>query len=233
MRSTRSRRPRKVVPGEDRETSLRRRVVETCREMNAAGINQGTSGNLSARLDDTTFLVTPSGLDYEAMAPEDVVAMEFDGRTKGEGGLEPSSEWRMHRDILVARSDLDAVLHAHPVHATALACHGRGIPAFHYMVAAAGGTDIRCAPYHTFGSTALAEAALEAMEGRRACLLAHHGMLAGGGDPEAALALAVEVETLAAMYLEALRLGEPKALPEDEMTRVLEAFSHYGKARRR
>jgi L-fuculose-phosphate aldolase len=199
---------------------IRARMIATCRQMNAAGLNQGTSGNLSARQGDG-FLITPSSQPYDAMAPGDLVAMAFDGSHRGG---RPSSEWRFHRDILAARPEVGCVLHCHAVHATAIACQLQPIPAFHYMVAVAGGHDIRCAPYATFGSAALSQAAVAALEGRMACLLGQHGMIALGDTPEAALALAVEVEVLARMYLAARVLGEPPVLPEAEMDRVLEQF---------
>ncbi len=207
-------------------TDLRDRMIAACRAMNAKGLNQGTSGNLSARL-GRGFLITPSSLPYDGMVPDDLVAMDFDGHHEGR---RPSSEWRFHRDILAARPEVGAVLHTHSVHATAVACHHRGIPAFHYMVAVAGGRDIRCTPYATFGTAALSEAAVAALEGRMACLLGQHGMIALGETPEAALALAVEVETLARLYIHARAWGEPPVLPDDEMDRVLAQFARmrYG-----
>lgn len=200
--------------------TLRSGLIATCRAMNACGLNQGTSGNLSVRTGEG-LLITPSSLPYDAMVPADIVAMARDGSWSGAPGRRPSSEWRFHRDILCARPEVGAVLHCHAVHATALACQHRAIPAFHYMVAVAGGHDIRCAPYATFGTRALSEAALAALEGRRACLLGQHGMIALGEDPGAALALAVEVEALARVYLAALTLGAPPLLPDDEMDRVI------------
>ncbi len=211
------------------EQDLRALMVETCRSMNSSGLNQGKSGNLSARLDPGVFLVTPSGMDYDSMRPDHIVRMTMQGAAHG--SYAPSSEWRMHRDILLSRPDVCAVLHAHPIRSTALACHGRSIPAFHYMVAVAGGADIRCAAYATFGTQELADNALRALEGRRACLLEHHGMLALGDCPRSAFELATEVETLAAMYLEALTLGEPPRLSNEEMSRVSRAFAGYGQVR--
>ncbi|MBN9061919.1 MAG: class II aldolase [Rhizobiales bacterium 65-9] len=205
---------------------LRARIIETCRAMNRVGLNQGTSGNLSARLDGERCLITPSGLDYDAMTPGDIALLSFDGRWSGRS--RPSTEWRFHRDILRHRPDAGAVLHAHARHATAIACLGLDIPAFHYMVAVAGGDAIRCAPYATFGSQALSDAALAALDGRKACLLAHHGMIAIGETPEKALRLAIEVEALAAIYLSARQIGEPKTLPRGEMARVLRLFATYG-----
>jgi L-fuculose-phosphate aldolase len=143
----------------------------------------------------------------------------------------PSSEWRFHRDIYAEKPEACAIVHTHGVYATALACLGRGIPAFHYMVAVAGGVDIRCAPYATFGTQELSDHALTALRERKACLLAHHGLIATGPNLERALALAVEVEALAQMYWQALQIGEPATLPEAEMLRVLEKFRTYGQPR--
>ena len=205
--------------------SLREAMIATARRMNASGLNQGTSGNLSQRVEEG-FLITPTGMDYEAMVPEDLVLMRFDGGH--EGRRKPSSEWRFHRDLLAARPEVGAVLHAHSMFCTTLACLRRGIPSFHYMVAMAGGVDIRCAPYATFGTEELSRHAVAALEGRKACLLANHGMLALGGDLSSAFKLAVEVETLAAMYWRALQVGEPVLLDSEEMAVVLEKFKTYG-----
>ncbi|NTX34094.1 class II aldolase/adducin family protein [Myxococcus sp. CA033] len=200
-------------------------MIATCRKMNAAGLNQGTSGNLSLRVAEG-FLLTPTGMDYDALAPEDIVLMRLDG--SHEGRRLPSSEWQLHRDLLVARPEVGAVLHAHSMFCTTLACLRRGIPAFHYMVSAAGGVDVRCAAYATFGTEELARRVLEALEGRKACLMANHGMLALGAGLAQAFKLAVEVETLAAMYWRALQVGEPVLLDDEEMARVLEKFKTYG-----
>jgi L-fuculose-phosphate aldolase len=208
------------------EGALRRAVVETARAMNAAGINRGKSGNVSARWPDDGFLVTPSGVRYDRTEPEDIVAVSLDGTAVGR--LAPSSEWRFHRDIYRHRPDVEAIVHTHAPFATTLACLGRGIPAFHYMVAIAGGPDIRCAPYATFGTQQLSDHAVAALEGRKACLLAHHGMIAVGRDLEAALALAVEVETLAEIYWRALQIGAPAILSEEEMQSVIARFASYG-----
>ena len=211
-----------------RELDLRREMIATARRMNASGLNQGTSGNLGQRVEGG-FLVTPTGMDYDALQPEDIVFMRFDGTH--EGRRAPSSEWRFHRDILAARPEVGAVLHAHSMHCTTLACVRRSIPAFHYMVAVAGGDSIRCAPYATFGTQELSDVALEALKGRKACLLANHGMLAVGADLAGAFKLAVEVETLAGMYWRALQVGEPVLLDAREMGVVLEKFRAYGQPR--
>jgi L-fuculose-phosphate aldolase len=205
---------------------LRREIIATALAMNELRINRGKSGNVSARVGHG-FLVTPSGLAYEATKPEDVVAVSLDG--KAAGRRPPSSEWRFHRDIYAARPEVMGVVHTHSPFATTLACLGRGIPAFHYMIAVAGGSDIRCAPYATFGTQKLSNHALAALEGRRACLLANHGMIAIGDSLKAALALAVEVEGLAEQYWRALQICEPTVLSETEMARVLKKFRSYGR----
>jgi L-fuculose-phosphate aldolase len=205
--------------------ALRARVIATALAMNASGINRGTSGNVSARIDGG-FLITPTGLAYRETTPEDIVEMLEGGDALGP--RVPSSEWRFHRDIYRARRDIGAIVHTHAPFATTLACLDRGIPPFHYMIAVAGGADIRCAPYATFGTQELSEGAVSALTDRNACLLSHHGMIATGRDLDAALALAIEVETLAEMYWRALQIGKPALLDDAEMARVLERFRHYG-----
>jgi L-fuculose-phosphate aldolase len=207
------------------QRALREELIATGRRMNGSGLNQGTSGNLSARVDGG-FLLTPSGMDYDTLQPEDLVWMRMDGTY--EGGREPSTEWRIHRDILATRPEVGGVLHAHSMFATSLACLRRPIPAFHYMVTRAGGEDIRCADYATFGTQELSRHVLKALEGRLACLMANHGMVALGATLAGAYRLAVEVETLAAMYWRALQVGEPVLLDAAEMQRVLEKFRTYG-----
>ena len=199
------------------DSVLREEMVETCRRMNSSGINQGTAGNLSVRA-ERGFLITPSGLPYDTMKPEDIVEMDYDGTYVGR---RPSSEWRFHRDILRHRTDIDVVLHCHSVYATTLAVHHKTIPSFHYMTGVAGGTTIRCARYATFGTQALSDAAIEALEGRLACLLGQHGQISLGKSLDKALWLAVEVETISRLYVQALTLGEPPILPDDEMERVI------------
>ena len=205
---------------------LRQAIIRTCLRMNADGINQGTSGNVSARVSEG-MLITPSGVPYDGMMPEAIVFVAANGTWAGD--WRPSSEWRMHLDIYRARSEAAAVVHAHSPHATALSCNRRGIPAFHYMTAVAGGPDLRCARYATFGTQALSEAMLEALEGRRACLLANHGQIAFGSTLDNALWLAGEVETLARQYILASSVGEPTILDPAEMMRVLAAFQDYGR----
>ena len=209
----------------------RRAIIDAARRMNALGLNHGTSGNVGFRVGER-FLVTPSGLDYDAMTPADIVEMRFDGTHVGT--RRPTSEWRFHRDILAARPEVDAVLHSHAVHCTALAVHGMEIPAVHYMVAAAGGTTIRCAPYRTPTTQALSDVALPALEGRGACLLQNHGAVVLGETPEACVALLVEVEYLAALYCRALSVGDaigadPRVISQRKMGEVLEIMKTYGR----
>lgn len=208
------------------DRALRKAVIQTCLQMNAEAINQGTSGNVSARV-DCGMLITPSGVPYEEMAPEAIVFVAADGTWSGD--WRPSSEWRMHLDIYSGRPEAEAVVHTHSPHATGLSCLRRGIPAFHYMVAVAGGHDIRCAAYATFGTEALSAAMLEALEGRRACLLANHGQIAFGASLGKALWLASEVETLARQFAVACSLGSPAIIDAEEMDRVLALFNDYGK----
>ena len=200
-------------------TVLRREMVTICRRMNSSGINQGTAGNLSARTKNG-FLITPSSLPYDTMTPDDLVEMDFDGTFVGR---RPSSEWRFHRDILQNRTDINVVLHCHSMYAATLACHFKTIPSFHYMTAVAGGSTIRCSEYATFGTQALSDHALVALKDRKACLLGQHGQISLGTTLEAALWLAIEVETLSRMYVQVLTLGEPPViLSEEEMARVME-----------
>lgn len=205
--------------------TLRAEVLKTASDMVTSGLNKGKSGNVSVRIDGG-FLITPSGVDYAALRPADVVHVEMSGQSIG--ALKPSSEWRFHRDIYLHRPDVGAVVHAHSPFCTALACAGRGIPAFHYMIAVAGGRDLRCAPYATFGTQELSDYTLGALEGRKACLLANHGMVAVGRTLGRALAMAQEIETLAEQYWRVLQIGPPVILDDDEMDRVLEKFKTYG-----
>ena len=205
---------------------LRKALIATACATNSLGLNQGTAGNVSARTPQG-FLITPSGLPFDQLVPEHVVEMDLEGRAASDP-IAPSSEWRFHRDIFVNRPEVGAVLHAHPPYATALACAHREIPAFHYMVAVAGGKTIPCAPYAVFGTQALSDNVLTALENRHACLLANHGMVAVGPSLEAALELAKEVEELARQYHLSLQIGGPVILSDEAMTTVLERFKTYG-----
>jgi L-fuculose-phosphate aldolase len=208
------------------EAALREAVVAACRALNPLGINRGKAGNVSARCADG-LVITPSGLPYERTSAADLAKVALDGTVLA-GAYAPSSEWHFHCAIYRDRPEVGAIVHTHGPFATALACLDRAIPAFHYMVAKAGGEDIRCAPYATFGSDELARHAVAALQGRNACLLSHHGMIALGRDMDSALALAVDVEALAEIYCHALPLGEPARLDAAEMAKVKEKFRRYG-----
>lgn len=213
------------------ETAIRQSIVEKCRFMNASGLNQGTAGNISARLGGS-MLITPSSTPYEAMAPADIALMPLgkDDYT-WTGPLKPSVEWRFHQDILLARPEIGAVVHTHSTYATVLAIMRKPIPACHYMVAAFGGSDIRCAGYARYGTRALSEEVLLALDGRLGCLMANHGMIAIGADLEKAMALAVELETLARQYHQALSVGDPVILSDEQMEEVKLGFATYGRTR--
>ena len=211
----------------DAERDLRQGVIDACLEMNASRINQGTSGNVSARWENG-LLVTPSGVPYGELEPEDIVFMTFDGKFEAGPGLKPSSEWRFHVDVMADRPDVEAIVHTHSLYATTIAIKGLDIPAVHYMIAAAGGPTIRCAPYATFGTAELSAHAVKALEGRHACILRHHGVIACGPNLKRALWLAGEVETLAKQYHLSLMLGDPPVLPDEEIARVVAKFGTYG-----
>jgi len=209
------------------ENEKRQAIIDACRRMNALGINQGTSGNISLRHKDG-MLITPTSVPYDSMTPEQIVFMEMNGSfTEGQ---RPSSEWRFHLDILRSRGEVEAVVHAHPTYATILAIMGLDIPPIHYMIAVAGGETIRCAPYATYGTQELSEHAIKALEGRMACLLGHHGMIAVGPSLAKALWLAVEVETLARQYHGCLQIGGPPLLSKAEIELVRRKMAGYGHA---
>lgn len=197
--------------------ALRREVLNTGLAMSTQGLSPGRSGNVSARY-GKGLLITPSGMPYQELQPTDIVYVPPSGKP-AVGQLKPSSEWRFHRAIYRARDDVHAIVHSHSLNATALACAEMSIPAFHYMVAVAGGNDIPLAPYATFGTDELAKAAVAALSKRNACLLSHHGQIAVGGSLEAALDLALEVETLAAQYIRVVALGAVRLLDDGEMAR--------------
>jgi L-fuculose-phosphate aldolase len=205
---------------------LRRGVVATAQAMAGLGINQGTSGNVSAR-SGAAMLITPTATPYEDMTPEDVAEVTLaDGAWRGPRA--PSTEWRLHRDIFRARPEAGAVVHCHATYATALSIARRDIPACHYMIAAFGGGDVRCAPYATFGTARFSALAVAALDGRCACLLANHGMVVFGADLRRALWLAVELETLAKQYAASLGVGGPVLLTEAEVAEARAAFAGYG-----
>jgi L-fuculose-phosphate aldolase len=209
--------------------NLRALLVHHANRLLPLGLATGSSGNLSVRIAGG-MLITPSGIAYDTLVPEDMVPVQFTGAGTAtwQHALDPSSEWLMHQAVYQARPEAGAVVHGHPTYTTVLAIQGLGIGPLHYMVAAAGGPDIRCAPYHTYGTAALSQAAVAALQGRKACLLAHHGLLAFEHSLDKAMWLAREVETLAQQTVMCMALGGPRWLPEAEIATVVDKFSRYG-----
>ncbi len=212
-----SMRPESRATYRQKRQAKRQSIIDACREMNRLGINQGTSGNISLRHDDG-MLITPTSVPYDTMQADQIVFIKLDSDPAPT--QRPSSEWRFHRDILKARPEVNAVVHAHPPFATILAIMGLEIPAVHYMIACAGGDTIRCAPYATFGTEELSHHAVTALAERSACLLAHHGMIVVGTSLTKAMWLAVEVETLARQYHGCLQIGTPPLLSKAEIDNV-------------
>jgi L-fuculose-phosphate aldolase len=211
----------------------RRQLIASARALTAAGLNKGTAGNLSVRcVEDgvTGYLITPTGMDYSTLEEEDIVFLALDDvdAAAPRGSRKPSSEWRFHRDVYAARPEAGAIVHAHSPFAVSLACLRRDIPPFHYMIARFGGATVRCSAYATFGTQQLSDAALAALAGRSACLLANHGMLLFAADLDRSVALAIELETLCEQYWRACQLGAPVLLDESEMAVVLQKFAGYG-----
>ncbi len=215
-----------MVTGEER--AARESIVNACRRMNGLGINQGTSGNISVRWAGG-LLISPSGVDYDDLTPEQVVFIDYDGNY--EGDIRPSSEWRFHARIMAQKPEVGSVVHTHATYCTTLAIRGMAIPSVHYMVAAAGGEDIPCVPYTTFGTVKLADMVIEALSNRAACLLANHGMIATGPNLKKALWLAVEVETLARQYFNSLLIGGPNLLSAQQIDETKKRFESYGQQR--
>jgi L-fuculose-phosphate aldolase len=208
------------------ENSIRQRVIDTAIAMSDSGLSPGRSGNVSARF-ETGFLITPSGLPYDALQLSDIVFIDENGIPAAKARI-PSSEWRFHHDVYGRFEETGGIVHCHSRYATALACCNREIPAFHYMVAAAGGKKIPIAPYALFGTQALSDNVIAALEGYKASLMEHHGLIALGDTVEAALDLAHEVEDLAAQYVLVLTLGSPQLLSDEQMDEVVERFKTYG-----
>lgn len=206
---------------------LRLELITFAQRMTASGLNRGTSGNLSVRHGEG-FYITPTGMAYETLAADDIPWMPLDGHGDYQGRRKPSSEWRLHHDLYATRPEAHAVLHAHSPFAISLACLRTGLPPFYYMIALFGGDTVHCAEYATFGTQALSDAALKAMQGRSACLLANHGLLLFGNSLQQALEHAIELEELCEQYWRTCQLGQPVLLSPQEMTEVLEKFASYG-----
>ena len=210
-----------------KEKALRSEIVARCREMNASGINQGTSGNISVVFEDR-MLISPSAIPYDQLEPEMIASFPLDGSGEWKGPKRPSTEWRFHLDLLRERPDAQAVVHAHPPYCTTLAIARKEIPACHYMIAAFGGNNIRCAGYATFGTQKLADLALAAIRDRTACLLANHGMIAIGETLAKAMWRAIELETIARQYYLSLQIGGPVLLSDTAIELTAKGFAGYG-----
>jgi L-fuculose-phosphate aldolase len=208
---------------------LREQLTAALRRLDELGMNRGSTGNLSHRL-GAGMLITPTGMGADDLRPQDLVWLGWDGTQRGE--WQPSSEWHFHQAIYRARPDLNAILHTHSTHAAALACLRRELPAFHYMVALAGGDNVPCVPYHLFGTAALSLAVATAFAARDACLMANHGLVAAGSTLAQAMKVLQEIESLCEVYLKALSVGEPAVLSQGEMAAVIEKFARYGKTAR-
>lgn len=210
------------------ERQVRQKIIDNCIKMNTTGLNQGTSGNISVRYEDN-MLVTPSAIPYEEMTPESIAAMPID-RDYGswEGPFKPSTEWRFHLDIMIARPQVNAVVHTHSTYSTILAIARKSIPSCHYMIAAFGGNDVRCSGYARYGTKELSDFALQALEDRECCLLANHGLIAVGTSLEKAMWVAVELETIARQYYHSLLIGGPVLLSEQQIDETAKGFSSYG-----
>lgn len=210
------------------DTRSRKAIIAQCIWMNSSGLNQGTSGNISVRSGDH-MLITPSAIAYEAIKPEMIAALPIEGEYGAyEGPLKPSTEWRFHLNIMKARPEVNAIVHTHSTYATTLAMCRKDIPACHYMVAAFGGNNVRCSDYALYGTKALSDTALEALEGRTACLLANHGMIVLGENLDQAMWRAVELETIAKQYVLSLNIGGPTILSDEQIEETLGSFSNYG-----
>ena len=211
------------------EQDLRQQLLAAVQRLDVLGMNRGSTGNVSARWEQG-MLITPTGMGAGDMQAQDLVWVGWDGTVQGD--WQPSSEWHFHQAVYLARADLHAVVHSHSTHATALACLRRPLPAFHYMVAVAGGDSVPLVPYFTFGTSELSQAVAAALQDRLACLLANHGLVAAGADLAQAMKVAQEAESLCQVYLQALAVGEPVLLSPADMAAVLEKFRHYGRAAR-
>ena len=216
---------------------LKKEVIKYAQKLNSTNLSPLRSGNVSIRVTINNvegFLLTPSGKRYENLVPEDIVFLalkeEYDNLKLFNTSLNPSSEWRFHQDIYLKKKEAKAIVHAHSSHATAVSAHGKAVPAFHYMIALAGGDDIKCAEYATFGTTELSKNIIKALENRKACLMSNHGQVAFGVNLKQAFELAEEVENICHQYIIALKIGNPKILSSVEMNKILDKIKHYKKA---
>ena len=208
----------------------RNRIIEFSLKLNSTNLSPLRSGNISLRSkedDRDGYLITPSGKKYETLKSEDIVFMGLNDEEKNESINKPSSEWRFHRDIYINKKDAQAIVHAHSPHATAVSSHGKSIPPFHYMIALAGGEDIKCAEYATFGTKELSDNIIKALENRSACLMSNHGQVAFGKNLDEAFELSQEIENICQQYVIAIKIGKPKILSFEEMQKVLNKAKDY------
>ena len=216
--------------------NLKLEVIKYAQKLNNTNLSPLRSGNVSIRAINNGiegFFITPSGIKYELLKEEEIVFLElnkeYDFLKIFNSGLNPSSEWRFHQDIYLKKKDAKAIVHAHSPHATAVSAHGKNIPAFHYMIALAGGDDIKCAEYATFGTKELSQNIIHALDKRKACLMSNHGQVAFGQNLKQAFELAEEVENICHQYINTIKLGEPKILSFSEMQKILEKIKNYKK----
>ena len=214
----------------------RSEVIKYSKKLNSSNLSPLRSGNISIRTTQNGkqgFLITPSGIKYDQLNEDSIVFMELDEKKNHDKilkeGLNPSSEWRFHQDIYLNKIEAKAIVHAHSTHATAVSAHGKNIPAFHYMIALAGGDDIKCAEYATFGTKELSNNVIEALNDRKACLMSNHGQVAFGKNLEEAFELAMEIENICHQYINTIKLGNPKILSFKEMNKILEKTKSYKK----
>ena len=210
----------------------RNQIIEYSLKLNSTNLSPLRSGNISLRAEENDkegYLITPSGKKYQTLKPEDIVFMGLEEIEKNDSSNKPSSEWKFHRDIYLEKRDAQAIVHAHSPHATAVSSHGKPIPPFHYMIALAGGEDIKCAEYATFGTDELSRNVISALKDRSACLMSNHGQVAFGKNLDEAFELAQEIENICHQYTIALKLGNPKILSFEEMKKVLEKAKDYKK----
>ena len=212
-------------------------VIKFAKKLNSSNLSPLRSGNISIRANQDNkegFLITPSGIKYDQLKVDNIVFLELEEKINEEKirreGINPSSEWRFHQDIYIERVDAKAIVHAHSTHATAVSAHGKNIPAFHYMIALAGGNDIKCAQYATFGTKELSENILHALKKRKACLMSNHGQVAFGKNLDEAFELAEEIENICHQYINTIKLGTPKILSFEEMNKILEKTKNYKKS---
>ena len=211
------------------EKKLASILTETTLKLHEMGLNHGATGNCSCR-DEETFLITPSGVEIEDLSAEKMVRMDFKGNViDSKLNLNPSSEWRFHQDIFSHRKEISAVIHTHSIYASTVSLFNKELPPFHYMIAVAGGDSVRCAPYAMFGTQKLSDNIINALAGRKACLIANHGLVTIGESLEEALQISEEIEHLCHLYIEAKKIGNPNLLTKKEMTEVIERFQTYSR----